>query len=412
MSKTIVVIGGGFAGLWSAIGAARLRSELEVSEQEVKIVLVDANDYHSIRVRNYERDLDDCIVPFDEILPAVNIERIKAIVEDIDVGSQTVHLASGEGKQQKQQLSYSRLVFALGSRLVHPPIPGLAEHSFDVDTHVGAAKLRQHLMRRLPDGRIQAQMGVLVVGGGLTGVEVATELASEFRRDVVDARVTICDANAQIGADMGPEAIEVIAQALQALGVTSRTALRITGIDADGAVLADGGRIDAGTVIWCAGMKAHPLAERLGVPLDNLGRLPVDQFMHVEGVKDVYAAGDAASMLLDGAHGSVMSCQHGRPMGRFAGYNVMADALGQDRLALAIDWYVTVVDLGDHGAVYTEGWDRKVVSTGSAAKAIKRIINRERIYPPRNASAEAIWAAAAPVVQAAPRRGAGSHDAQ
>lgn len=97
-----------------------------------------------------------------------------------------------------------------------------------------------------------------------------------------------------------------------------------------------------------------------------------------------------------------MSCQHGRPMGRYAGYNVIGDLLGLPMRTLRIPWYVTVLDLGPAGAVYTEGWDRHVVSTGAAAKATKRIINGEWIYPPLTGDRAALLAAAAPDLHAAP----------
>ena len=116
----------------------------------------------------------------------------------------------------------------------------------------------------------------------------------------------------------------------------------------------------------------------------------------------MFAAGDMAAARMDDEHLSVMSCQHGRPMGRYAGYNVIGDLMGQPMLTLRIPWYVTVLDLGPAGAVYTEGWDRQVVSTGAAAKATKRIINGERIYPPPIGDRAAPLAAAAPELQSAP----------
>jgi NADH:quinone reductase (non-electrogenic) len=106
--------------------------------------------------------------------------------------------------------------------------------------------------------------------------------------------------------------------------------------------------------------------------------------------------------MMDDTHASVMSCQHGRPMGRFAGHNVVADLLGRPLLPLRIDWYVTCLDLGPWGAVYTEGWDRRVIVQGEAAKKIKREINCHRIYPPRSRDRREILAAAAPVVQIPP----------
>jgi NADH dehydrogenase len=89
-------------------------------------------------------------------------------------------------------------------------------------------------------------------------------------------------------------------------------------------------------------------------------------------------------------------------MGRYAGYNVVSDLFDEPMLALRIPWYVTVLDLGPAGALYTEGWDRVVVSNGPQAKATKRTINTQRIYPPLTANRTDLLAAAAPDLQARP----------
>jgi NADH dehydrogenase len=156
-------------------------------------------------------------------------------------------------------------------------------------------------------------------------------------------------------------------------------------------------------VIWCAGMRANPLTRLFPIERDRFGRVPVDEFLRVRGVPKVFAAGDVARALVDDHHASVMSCQHGRPMGRFAGHNVVCDLLGLPLLPLRIEWYVTVLDLGPWGAVYTEGWDRQVVAKGEAAKRTKQEINCRRIYPPLNRDRRGILAAAAPVIQTPPR---------
>jgi NADH dehydrogenase len=149
-------------------------------------------------------------------------------------------------------------------------------------------------------------------------------------------------------------------------------------------------------------MRANPLTELFPVERDRFGRVPVDRFMRVEGVPHVFAAGDAGCAVVDDRHNSVMSCQHARPMGRFAGHNAVCDLLGRPMLPLRIDWYVTCLDLGAWGAVYTEGWDRRVAATGAAAKQTKQLINCQRIYPPRSNDRRQILDAAAPVVQAPP----------
>jgi NADH dehydrogenase len=141
------------------------------------------------------------------------------------------------------------------------------------------------------------------------------------------------------------------------------------------------------------------------VARDRFGRVPVEPSLKVEGLANEFAAGDAAAFAIDGAHSCVMSCQHGRPMGRFAGHNAVCDLLGEPMLPLAIDWYTTILDLGAWGAVYTEGWDRRVVAQRAVAKRTKETINRQRIYPPLSRDRREILAAAAPVVQAPPAYG-------
>jgi NADH dehydrogenase len=218
-------------------------------------------------------------------------------------------------------------------------------------------------------------------------------------------RVILADHSPRVGSDMGDSARPVIQEALAALGIESRPGVHIAAIGPSGVVLGTGEQIAAATVVWCAGMRANPLTRLFPVEHDHLGRIPVDGFLRVTGVANVFAAGDVARAMVDEGHASVMSCQHGRPMGRFAGHNVVADLFGLPMLSLRIAWYVTVLDLGPWGAVYTEGWDRHVVTKGEAAKRTKQIINCQRIYPPLTGNRREILAAAAPVVQQPPATG-------
>lgn len=403
--KSIVVIGGGFAGLWSAAGAARKLDELNISAGEVKITLIDQNDFHSIRVRNYEHDLEVSVIPFSKVLDPIKVEHLKGKVVGLDLAQQTVQVSTGLGTQK---VAYDKLVYALGSRLQRPPIPGLTDYSFDVDTYHGAKRLEQHIESLPSPSRGSEKYTVLVVGAGLTGIELACELPGRLAKLKDQAkgsepiRVILADSSPVIGSDMGSQAQAVIGEALESLGVETRTGVAITKVDASGVTLANGEKIPAATVIWCAGMRASDLGELLPVEKDRMGRIAVDEFMRVKGLDNVFAAGDAAWSMLDETHTSVMSCQHGRPMGRYAGHNVAADILGKALLPLHIDWYTTILDLGPWGAVYTMGWDRQVIATRDTAKQTKRTINGQRIYPPLNGNRAEILAAAAPEIQAPP----------
>jgi NADH:ubiquinone reductase (H+-translocating) len=398
--KQIVVLGAGFAGLIAAIGAARKLAELKIGKSDIAVTVVNRDAWHSIRVRNYETELGDTRVPLDDVLGPIGVDLKIGGVIGIDCDRHEIALAG------QPNLRYDRLVFALGSELVRPPIPGLAEHGFDIDTHDAALRLGAHLAalpaRPASPGRYTA----LVVGGGLTGVEMATELATRLKDIAGGAptRVILADRAPRIGSNMGAPACDVIDEALAALGVETRPGVTIAAIDSQGARLASGEPIATETTVWCAGMRAHPLAASLPGEHDRFGRVAVDRFLKLGACPDVFATGDAAMVLVDGEHPSVMSCQHARPMGRIAGHNVVCDLVGQPMIPIEIGYYVTCLDLGAWGAVYCQGWDRQVAVKGAAAKETKQTINRLRIYPPRSRDPAEILAAAAPVIQSPPRR--------
>src|SRR4051794_15245963 len=111
--KRIVVLGGGFAGLWSAVGAARKLDELGISRRQAEVVLIDRNPFHSIRVRNYEADLSETVVAFDDVLLPIGVRRIQAEVESLDCLNQVVLAVDGS---RRVTVAYDRLVLALGSQ--------------------------------------------------------------------------------------------------------------------------------------------------------------------------------------------------------------------------------------------------------------------------------------------------------
>jgi NADH:ubiquinone reductase (H+-translocating) len=397
----IVVLGAGFAGLWAAIGAARKSDEIGAPARDVEILVIDRNAYHNIRVRNYEVDLSDAAIPLSKILDPVGVKHRVAEVEAIDPARQQVVTVAREGRET---IGYDRLVLTLGSELVRPAIPGLAAHGFDVDTYEAAVRLDTHLAALAGRPVSQGRSTVVVVGAGFTGIEVAAEMPAKLDRAGITGtrRVILVDPSAAVGATIGDHARPIINEALSALGVETRLGVKVEAVDADGIRLSSGESIPAQTVVWCAGMRASPLVANLPGERDRYGRLVVDRFMRVSGLANVFAAGDVASAVLDGVHPTVMSCQFARPMGRFAGHNVVADLFGQPMLPLDIGWYVTVLDLGSWGALYTTGWDRQVHTTGAAAKVTKQTINHKRIYPPLNGDRAELFAAAEPSVQAPP----------
>ena len=395
--SAVIVIGSGFAGLWAALGAARRLDELQVGAGTVDITVLSAQPFHDIRVRNYEADLSACRIPLADVLDPAGIAHIATEVTTIDSDGRIVTTSGGV------TYGYDRLVLASGSRVVKPGVAGLREFGFDVDTYDGAVALQRHLRALADDRPSPAATTVVVVGAGLTGVETACELPDRLRTLFVGRtpRVVLVD-HSGVGSDMGASARPIIEEALSDNGIETRTGVSVAAISDSEVVLSSGERLEAATLVWCAGMRASSLTEQLPVARDPSGRVPVDDYLRVVGLPSVFAAGDVAAARMDGEHLSVMSCQHGRPMGRYAGYNVVSDLFGEPMLPLRIPWYVTVLDLGPAGAVYTEGWDRSVVSRGMQAKATKQAINTRRIYPPLTGNRADLLAAAAPELQARP----------
>lgn len=394
--KRILVIGGGFAGLWSAASAARQLAELK---EQVDITLVNPDPWHSIRVRNYEEDLSDTRVDLLSVLTPIGVNLL--LGEAISIDS-TAHLVTVMTAAGAQAISYDKLILASGSHLAHPSIPGVIEHTFDIDSYSSAVKLQRHIsgLASAPAG--PGRYTALVIGSGATGVEIACELPSRLRAIAEKDHNLVSDRQVRVVlADRGPSIARglgggqpVIERACRELGIELLPNFALSAVDEKGVTLSDGCRIEASTVIWCAGMKASELTTCVAKACDNQGRLKVDEYMRVSGVKDIFAAGDTAHALIDGERPSVMSCQHARPMGRFAGHNAVNELFGLCMAPMNIDWYTNIVDLGPWGAVYTQGWNREVVAEGEQAKNTKSVINRERIYPPRGGNRDQILAAA------------------
>ena len=207
-------------------------------------------------------------------------------------------------------------------------------------------------------------------------------------------RVIIVDRNEAIAPDMGAGPRPIIEDALRKLGIETRLGVGVTGLDKSGVTLSNGEHIESATVIWAAGIRAAPLTTQIPAERDNFGRLLVDRDLRVPSVPGVFATGDAARAACDDlGNYALMSCQHATRMGAFAGNNAAAELLGVPTQAYHQKAYVTCLDLGEAGALFTRGWDRKVEMVGDVAKKTKQEINTVWIYPPKAERAAALASA-------------------
>ena len=391
----LVIIGAGFAGMYAALSAARLRDIQGVSPEELEIALVAPEPTLVVRPRLYEPKPETLTAPLQDVLKAIDVVYVQGSAETIDTKSRTVEVVSAKGT--RKSLSYDRLVVATGSRLFRPNIPGLAEHGFSVDQLNDAIALDRHLHSLADRPAKNGRDTVVVAGGGFTGIEAATEIPARLRAILgkdAKPRVIIVDRNNAIAPDMGEGPRPVIEDALRNLGVETRLGAGIAALDKSGVTLADGERIESKTVIWAAGMRAAPLTAQIPAERDSFGRLLVDRDSRVPSVPGVFAAGDAARAACDDVGNyALMSCQHATRMGAFAGNNAAAELLGVPTKPYHQKGYVTCLDLGEAGALFTLGWERKVAMVGDVAKKTKQEINTVWIYPPKAERAAALASA-------------------
>jgi NADH dehydrogenase len=391
----IVIIGAGFAGMYAALSAARLRDIQGVSPEKLEIALVSPEPTLVVRPRLYEPKPETLTAPLQDVLKAIDVVYIKGSAEAIDTKSKVVDIAAGQGTRKK--LSYDRLVVATGSRLFRPNVPGLAEHGFSVDQLDDAVALDRHLHSLSSRPASKARNTVVVAGGGFTGIEAATEVPSRLRAILgkdAPLRVIIVDRNEAIAPDMGAGPRPIIQEALRKLGVETRLGVGVASLDKSGVTLSSGEHIECETVIWAAGIRAAPLTTQIPAERDQFGRLLVDRDLRVPSVNGVFATGDAARAACDdNGNYALMSCQHATRMGAFASNNAAAELLGVSTRPYHQKAYVTCLDLGEAGALFTRGWERTVELVGDVAKRTKQEINTVWIYPPKAERAAALASA-------------------
>jgi NADH dehydrogenase len=206
-------------------------------------------------------------------------------------------------------VSYERLVLALGSIARSLPIPGLAEHGLGFKDLADAIHLRNHVLQRLEAAAMnpesaERELGFVFVGAGYAGVEALAELAdlvSDALRHYPELRGrpqrwALVDAAPKILPEIPTRLGEYAARQLEKRGIEIHVGTTLESIDAGAALLSDGTRIPTATLVWTAGVRANPLLAHLGLPLDERHRVKVDETLRVEGYEDVWALGDCAGV--------------------------------------------------------------------------------------------------------------------
>ncbi len=379
----ILVVGGGFAGMWAALTAAR---EVIEAGANMSVALVSREPFLTIRPRLYEANPQGLQAPLGPTLDAMGVTFIQGNVLHIDPAAQTI-IVDGDGTS-RQILPYRRLVLATGSTARIPPIKGCGTYSFSIDDHASAIALDAHLARICAGQETTASSTFAIVGAGFTGIEMACEMRDRIavhsdEQRAQNARIVLLERSDVVGPDLGQGPRGEIMGALEQARIETITGACIDEINAGHIIFAGGSAIETSTCIVTTGQTATIPPGMDNLPRDALGRLLTSDDLRIPGAETIFVAGDAAQARVDDEGNlSMMSCQHAMPMGKHAGYNAAHDLLGSALRPYRQPAYVTCLDLGRAGAVFTTGWERTVQKTGAEAGALKRIVNTQWIYPP------------------------------
>ncbi|MET8771192.1 FAD-dependent oxidoreductase [Streptomyces sp. NPDC004658] len=380
MQHRIVVLGAGYTG---AITAGRLARRLRPEDVAITLVNAEPDFVERVRLHQLAAGQDLTPRPLHEMFAGTGVRLRLARVTGVDVERRTVAVADANGAEE---LEYDTLVYALGSGWNDRGVPGAAEHAYEIAGRAGALRLRERL------ARLAAGQPVVVVGGGLTGLEAAAEIA-EARPDLDVALA----AGGGLGDWLSDKGRAHVRKVFAGLGVTVHEHTAVTAVAADHVTTADGASIPAAVTVWTTGFAVHPIARATSLEVTGTGQIVVDRSMRSVSHPDVYAVGDAALAMGPGDKPLRMSCASGVPAAWQAADAIAARLTGREVPKVPVRYFNQCISLGrKEGLIqYVTADDRAVRAalTGRIAAVYKELVCKG-----------AVWGVAHPLFAPAPRR--------
>lgn len=324
--RHVVIVGAGFAGL---------NLIQQVDPKHTRVTLVDQRNHHTFQPLLYQvaaaqLDAGDVARHVRGIIGNKRHVRFRyGTVTGADFDAKTVHF------EDDSTLHYDDLVIAAGAVYSDFGVPGVREHAFVLKSVADAVRLRSHLLQQIEHAASQGassdagRMRIVIVGGGPTGVELAgalSELAYHAMPkdypdlDLHSVQIELVEMTDALLPSFTPKSQRYAARVLERRGVTLRMNTAVAAAEPGAVILNDGERIPTRTLIWAAGVEAHPLAKAMDVETGRGGRIVVEDDLSLPGHPDVYAAGDIAASL--GADGHALpqvapvAIQHGTHLGK------------------------------------------------------------------------------------------------
>lgn len=352
----IVVLGAGYGGITASL---RLSRHLK-RDKRYNLILIDRNPFHTYKTQLHEAAVRnvEVSVPIERIIRKTSIRFIQDSVKEIRPAEQKVILNNSE-------ILYRYLVIALGSVTNYYNIPGLQEHSLSLQNLDDAHLVFEHIngiceeaLLTTRDDLRQAMLTFVIGGGGLTGVELAGELADHLNRRgdllALGFDIYLIEGGSRLVPSLDEKMSLEIQQRLQSKGIKIITSCRITKRTPDKVELSDGTTINTFTLIWTGGIKTSDIIEKSGLRSGQLGRIVVNEYLQSVDYPNVYAIGDNALAINPKTNKPVpAAAQFALQQGRLVAYNIYADITSRPKKSYTPKVLGEVVSLGRHLAV---GW--------------------------------------------------------
>ncbi len=344
MKKRIIILGGGFAGLYTALQLDKTIAK----DSDIEVILVNEENFilftpmlHEVAASDL--DVTHIVNPIRKMLKRVTL--FHGSVEDINLNEKYVKVTHGESHFHSHTLEYDQLIISLGSITNYFNIPGLQQNALTMKSLADAIELRNKLIEYLEEADFECSAGlrnqyltVCVAGGGFAGVETIAGV-NDFLRDAIKfypnlseelIKVVLIHPGKFILPELGEKLGRYAQKKLSERKVEIRVNTRVTGYSENGVELNDGTIITARTLVWTAGTSPNPLLSNLSCVKEK-GKIKTNSFLEVEGFPGVWAIGDCASTPDKDGNPYPPTAQHAIRAAKILGRNITASIRGGEK---------------------------------------------------------------------------------
>lgn len=362
-SLTVLILGGGYAGILAAIRlAGRVKSN-------VRYVLVNADETFVERVRMHQTATGQTLRTYSipALLRGTGVEFVQGWVNALDPITQSCEVILPDGEML--QLGYDYLILALGSATDLTKVPGAAEFALSLNGRDAAQQIGAKAAELAQSGGVMT-----VIGGGLSGIELASELAEKYPG--VQMRLVTQGTFGAFASEAGKAYLH---QTFDRLGIERVEGVMVNAVTADGITLSDGTPLASDAVVWTGGFRAAPLIQQAGLPVNERGQALVTPHLQSTAFSNIYAVGDNAALTTNGIT-IRMGCVTAQPMAAYAADHLVGVLTGKATAPFRFGYMFQCISLGRRDGliqfVNPDDSPRDRILTGQAAVWFKEMIVR------------------------------------